>query len=58
MQTLSNEYLLLFNALTDAESELLLLRARLINVQRMAEELFIESESASDIRAKEEVMGI
>jgi hypothetical protein len=41
---ISKEYLLLFNALTDAESELLDLRARLIHAQRMAEELFMESE--------------
>lgn len=46
MQPISKEYLLLFNVLTDAENELLDLRTRLINAQRMAEELFIESEPA------------
>ena len=44
MQSISDEYLLLFNALTDAEAELMNLRNRLMNVQRSAEELFIGAE--------------
>lgn len=48
MQSISNEYLLLFNALTDAEAELMNLRNRLMNVQRSAEELFIGAETYAD----------
>ncbi|NCB50715.1 MAG: hypothetical protein EOM54_02360 [Clostridia bacterium] len=48
MQSISDEYLLLFNALTDAEAELMNLRNRLMNVQRSAEELFIGAETYAD----------
>ena len=42
MKTISKEYLLLFNAITDAEETLCQLRERLINIQRQAEELYLE----------------
>ena len=42
MKTISKEYLLLFNAITDAEESLRQLRERLIFVQRQAEELYVE----------------
>ena len=38
MQKVSQEYLLLFNAITDAEESLCRLRARLMDAQRKAEE--------------------
>ena len=40
MQKVSQEYLLLFNAITDAEESLCRLRARLMDAQRKAEELY------------------
>ena len=42
MKTISKEYLLLFNAITDAEEALRQLRERLIDIQRQAEELYLE----------------
>lgn len=42
MQTITREYLLLFNTLTDAEETLHTLEARLMEAQRRAEELFLE----------------
>ena len=42
MQNITKEYALLFNALTDAETTLCQLRARLISIQQQAEELFLE----------------
>jgi len=41
MDTISKEYLLLFNAITDAEETLSQLRLRLIAAQQHAEELFL-----------------
>jgi len=41
MKSLSKEYLLLFNAITDAEETLAQLRESLMAVQRQAEELFL-----------------
>ena len=41
MDTLTKEYALLFNAITDAEEVLQRLREELISVQRQAEELFL-----------------
>lgn len=41
MKTISKEYLLLFNAITDAEAALAQLRERLMDIQRQAEELYI-----------------
>ena len=41
MDTLTKEYALLFNAITDAEEVLQRLREELIAVQRQAEELFL-----------------
>lgn len=40
---ISQEYLLLFNAITDAESALERLRQELMTAQRQAEELFVET---------------
>lgn len=42
MTALSKEYLLLFNAVTDTERALSQLRESLLDVQRQAEELFLE----------------
>ena len=42
MTALSKEYLLLFNAVTDTERSLALLRENLLEAQRQAEELFLE----------------
>ena len=42
MNPLPKEYLVLFNAITDAEETLSQLRTRLIEVQQQAEELFLE----------------
>lgn len=47
MQTIAKEYLLLFNALTDAEEALRQLENRLIDAQRQAEELFLEGSDPS-----------
>lgn len=44
MTALSKEYLLLFNAVTDAERALSQLREALLDAQRQAEELFLEEE--------------
>ncbi len=44
MTVLSKEYLLLFNAVTDAEHTLYQLRESLLEVQRQAEELFLEED--------------
>ena len=41
MKTISKEYLLLFNAITDAEAALEQLRERLMAIQCQAEELYI-----------------
>ena len=46
MQKVSKEYLLLFNAITDAEESLCRLRASLMDVQRKAEELYISANDA------------
>ena len=43
MSDISKEYLLLFNAITDAEETLSALRAQLIAAQQTAEALFLES---------------
>jgi hypothetical protein len=48
MQSLSKEYLVLFNALTDAENTLLNLRASLINAQRLAEDIYISTTNMSE----------
>ena len=46
MQKVSQEYLLLFNAITDAEESLCRLRARLMDAQRQAGELYIAGNDA------------
>lgn len=43
MQTIAKEYLVLFNALTDAETALRQMEERLMEAQRRAEELFLEA---------------
>ena len=43
MEKISQEYLLLFNAISDVEEKLHQLRESLIAVQQQAEELFLES---------------
>lgn len=48
MTVLSKEYLLLFNAVTDAERALARLRESLLEVQRQAEELFLEEDGEDD----------
>ena len=52
MKQITKEYLLLFNAITDAEETLRQLQERLIFVQRQAEELYIQEcgESQSEER--------
>ena len=42
MQEISKEYLLLFNTITNMEQTLETLRRELIDVQRQAEELYLE----------------
>lgn len=44
MKSISKEYVLLFNAVTDAEETLCQLRERLMFIQRQAEELFLEED--------------
>lgn len=46
METLTKEYLLLFNTLTDAEESLRQLREVLQNAQRQAETLFMDRSEA------------
>lgn len=48
MTALSKEYLLLFNAVTDTERALSQLREDLLDVQRQAEELFLEDDAGAD----------
>ena len=48
MTVLSKEYLLLFNAVTAAERTLFQLRESLLEVQRQAEELFLEEDGGDD----------
>ena len=48
MSTLSKEYLLLFNAVTDTERALSQLRDALLDAQRQAEELFLEEDGGDD----------
>ncbi len=48
MPNVSKEYLLLFNAITDAEEALCQLRQRLMSVQQRAEEIFLEESDSAD----------
>ena len=48
MTLLSKEYLLLFNAVTDAERTLSQLRESLLEAQRQAEKLFLENTPSDD----------
>ena len=47
MGQLTKEYLLLFNAISDAQIALEQLRADLISAQRQAEDLFIQDEAST-----------
>ena len=49
MKMISKEYLLLFNALTDAEESLRQLRERLMEIQQQAEELYLEGPDAQAV---------
>ena len=51
MKMISKEYLLLFNALTDAEEALRQLRERLMEIQRQAEDLYLEETDAPEAPA-------
>ena len=52
MKSISKEYLLLFNAISDTEAALQRLRDDLMSVQQQAESLFLSEEEASaDLRA-------
>ena len=53
MKTISKEYLLLFNALTDTEEFLHQLRERLMDIQRQAEELFLEETDPAELKEAE-----
>ena len=48
MKPISREYLLMFNAITDAEETLRQLRERLMFVQRQAEELYLQDGEDED----------
>lgn len=48
MKDVSKEYLLLFNAITDAEEALIQLRRRLMSAQEQAEEVFLAGADAAD----------
>ena len=45
MEPITKEYLLLFNTITNMEQTLETLRRELIDVQRQAEELYLDRES-------------
>ena len=53
MKTISREYLLLFNALTDTEEFLRQLQERLMDIQRQAEELFLEETDLAELKEAE-----
>ena len=53
MKTISREYLLLFNALTDTEEFLHQLQERLMDIQRQAEELFLEETDPAELKEAE-----
>lgn len=53
MKTISREYLLLFNALTDTEETLRQLREGLMEIQRKAEELFLEETDPAELKEAE-----
>lgn len=48
MPNVTKEYLVLFNAITDAEESLRRLQAGLIAAQQRAEDLFLEAESPEE----------
>lgn len=53
MKSISKEYLLLFNAVTDAEESLRQLREKLVAVQQQAEELFLEETDSAERQKSE-----
>lgn len=46
MSDITQEYLVLFNAVTEAEQTLAQLRQRLMEAQQLAEELYIDREAS------------
>jgi len=52
MKSISKEYVLLFNAITDAEETLRQLRETLMFVQRQAEELYLQDEEEEQQRVR------
>ena len=52
MKSISKEYVLLFNAITDTEETLRQLRETLIFVQRQAEELYLQDEEEEQQRVR------
>ncbi len=52
MHEITQEYLLLFNAVTDAENTLLHLREDLIAAQQRAEELYMDGDEPEDDRMR------
>lgn len=52
MKSISKEYVLLFNAITDAEETLGQLREKLMFVQRQAEELYLQGEEEEKQRVR------
>lgn len=52
MHEITQEYLLLFNAVTDAENTLLRLRESLIAAQQQAEELYIRGDGIDSERER------
>lgn len=49
MSPITEEYLVLFNAVTDAENALMNLYEKMVNAQRLAEELYINSEAVANL---------
>ena len=49
MKQIAKEYLLLFNAITDAEEALLQLQMRLLEAQQQAETLFLEEADENEL---------
>lgn len=51
MKELSDEYLALFNAITDAEQELQKIYAQLIYAQRRAEEIYLSESDDNETKS-------
>lgn len=48
MQNIQKEYSILFNVITDTETELMRLYVRLMEAQQMAEELYISAQDSEE----------